>query len=337
MGKDLKVGVHRGDGDPEFKWNVVIVDLAFQDAKEFLDDTQYEHVAEQVRELARETDPTHAVTQRVSAVEDLFELKDKGGPLGKINVRVFFVMDKPRFAIVVLGAIFKQNDGKTPFGDKKRMKRRKRKYFAGDYGEPEINGNIGGNEHGRNRKREEICSELFSLSRVKRRYAMGNAMSASELVKVSEKRNVSVGDAALTMAIGIVIERVSRLSTEDKQDLYELLKGLGGTKDPEEIEAIRVAMREILDQEPSGVRGMDLADVPPRSEKLQRWVNYVAAKVQELRKAKGMTQMELAEKSGLPQSHISRIESAKLSPSRVTLEKICDALGCSLTEIDPSA
>lgn len=143
MAKDLKIGVHRGDGEPEFKWTVIILDLAFQDAMEFLDESQYHHVAEQVQELAREMDPTHPVTQTVSMVEDLFELKEKGGPLGKINVRVFFILDKPRTAIVVLGAIFKQNEGKTPLGDKKRMQRRKRKYFAGDYGIAELRDEAG--------------------------------------------------------------------------------------------------------------------------------------------------------------------------------------------------
>jgi hypothetical protein len=99
---------------------------------------KYHHVVEQVQELAREMDPTHPETQTVAQVEDFFELKDKGGPLGNINVRVFFILDKPRVAIVVLGAIFKQNNGQTPFGDKKRIGRRKRKYLAGDYGQPVV-------------------------------------------------------------------------------------------------------------------------------------------------------------------------------------------------------
>jgi len=136
MAKELKVGVHAGDDDPSYRWTVLILDLAHREAGEFLTEAQYRHVAEQVQELTRETDPTHAVTQTVRAVEDFWELKDKGGVLGKINVRVFFVLDKPRAAIVVLGAINKKNEGPTPFGDKARMKRRARKYFAGDYGTP---------------------------------------------------------------------------------------------------------------------------------------------------------------------------------------------------------
>jgi DNA-binding XRE family transcriptional regulator len=96
-------------------------------------------------------------------------------------------------------------------------------------------------------------------------------------------------------------------------------------------------MHEILDQERSGIKRMNLQESSSRPDKLQRWVDFVAAKVQELRKAAGLTQIEVAEKSGLPQSHISRIESAKLSPSRLTLEKIAAALGRSIHDIDPSA
>src|SRR4051794_28108963 len=121
MAKELKIGVHHGDGDPPYQWNVIVLDLAFHDGKQFLDDAQYHHMVEQIQELAREVDPTHPTTQIVARVEDLLELKDKGGPLGNINVRVFFMVDKPRVAIVILGAIFKQNNGPTPIGDKRRM------------------------------------------------------------------------------------------------------------------------------------------------------------------------------------------------------------------------
>lgn len=160
---------------------------------------------------------------------------------------------------------------------------------------------------------------------------------SGEMVTVRKEQDVTVGDAALTMAIGIIVERVSRLPADDQKELYELVKGLGGARDPDEVEAIRVAMREILDQEQSGVKALDLQKASPRPDKLQRWVNFVAAKVQEFRKKAELTQIDLAKKTGLPQSHISRIESAKLSPSRETLEKIADALGRSISDLDPSA
>jgi hypothetical protein len=138
MGRSVKVGVHRGDGVPPYVWHVWLLELAYREAVKFLDDDQYHHMAEQVQELARERDPTHPQAQEVVPIEGFWELRDKGGPLGRLNVRVFFWIDRERSAIVVLGAICKKADGKTPTGDRRRMSRRIRKYRDGDYGYPEV-------------------------------------------------------------------------------------------------------------------------------------------------------------------------------------------------------
>lgn len=141
MAKEIKIGVQSATGGKtDYLWDVWILDLAFQEAMKFLDEDQYGHVAAQVREMAREFDPSHSVTASVDAIEDFYELREKGGPLGKINVRVFFFLDKRvigrkrNHAIVILGAIKKENQGQTPKGDKIRIGRRLRKYLAGDYG-----------------------------------------------------------------------------------------------------------------------------------------------------------------------------------------------------------
>jgi hypothetical protein len=137
MASELKVGVHKGDGPPPgYVWTVLMPNIAFAESRKFLNSEQYEHMAMQVKELARENDPTHSKTASVDAIEDFWELRDKGGVLGGINVRVFFLIDKTKQALVVLGAIKKQNDGPTPKGDKMRMARRKRKYLAGDFPGP---------------------------------------------------------------------------------------------------------------------------------------------------------------------------------------------------------
>ncbi len=132
--KEVKIGVREGDDIPAFRWNVLILDLAFNEAMELFEADQYEHVAEQIKELARGRDPSHPIGQRVDPIEGLFEFKDKGGPLGRKNIRVFFGIDKASKDIVVLGVIQKQNEGATPLGDRERMARRWRKYRAGDYG-----------------------------------------------------------------------------------------------------------------------------------------------------------------------------------------------------------
>jgi len=64
-------------------------------------------------------------------------------------------------------------------------------------------------------------------------------------------------------------------------------------------------------------------------------MDFVGKKIRERREAAGLTQEQLAEKSGLPQSHISRLENARHSPSRSTLDKIASALQISLADLDP--
>jgi DNA-binding XRE family transcriptional regulator len=148
-------------------------------------------------------------------------------------------------------------------------------------------------------------------------------------------RNGDVGEAAITMAIGIVIERISQLSAEDKQDLFELVKGLESAECDEDIEAIRSGMLEILDQDQYEIRQFEPPsdEIPPG---MVKWNQFVADKVRALREAANKTQTELARDAGLTQSHISRIENAELSPSHHTVEKLAAALGVQPGEIDPT-
>src|SRR5438093_684826 len=121
----------------------------------------------------------------------------------------------------------------------------------------------------------------------------------SDIMKMED--GTALERAAFTMAISVIFHRLSKLQSDDLEEIYTLAKELPKAQSEEEVEAIRSAMLEILDQKHSGVRAFELASQTP--EKLQKWINYVASKVLELRKAAGMTQMELAEKTGLPQSH----------------------------------
>jgi hypothetical protein len=135
--REIKIGVQQGGGPrPGYRWAVHILDMAYDEARDFLNEDQYQHVAMQVKDLARDQDPTHSMTQSIDAIEDYHELRDKGGILGNLNVRVFFYLDRAKSALVILGATKKQNDGPTPPGDKIRMSRRLRKYLRGEFEGP---------------------------------------------------------------------------------------------------------------------------------------------------------------------------------------------------------
>ena len=91
-----------------------------------LNQDQYEHLAQQFRELARQDDPSHSVTIDVKAIEDDLELRDEGGILGKLNVRVYFFLPKPSRSIVVLSVDKKERENAPSEGVRSRISRRKR-------------------------------------------------------------------------------------------------------------------------------------------------------------------------------------------------------------------
>lgn len=136
MAKSLKTGLRRGGGvPPGYRWNVVYLSMARDDAMQFLDEGQYAHVIDQFKALASEENPRKPATVSVDAVEDFFELRDKGGILGKINLRVFFTILPRERTILVLGAIKKEADGQTPTWARIRIRHRWRRYRNGEFGD----------------------------------------------------------------------------------------------------------------------------------------------------------------------------------------------------------
>lgn len=135
--RQVKVGLNEGGGPPPgYSWSVLYLTIADAEARKILRrDDQYEHVKDQIRDLAAQEDPTHPLTLRVEKIEDFYELKEKGGPLGKTNLRVFFTIDKEKRIIVLLGHYKKEEEGKTPSPVVRTMARRRRKYLNGDYGD----------------------------------------------------------------------------------------------------------------------------------------------------------------------------------------------------------
>jgi DNA-binding XRE family transcriptional regulator len=158
-------------------------------------------------------------------------------------------------------------------------------------------------------------------------------MMATEMTK-SPRRPIDVGEAAMTMAVGIILDRINRLSDEDRVYLFDFVKEIGSATCEEDIEAIRNGMLEILDQAPSEVR--EFGPTVEGSPELDKWVQHLAGKVRALREAAGKTQVQLAQQSGLTQSHISRIENAELAPSHKTVEKLAAALGVAPSDLDPT-
>lgn len=62
----------------------------------------------------------------------------------------------------------------------------------------------------------------------------------------------------------------------------------------------------------------------------------IARQVIEMREKRGLTQTQLAEATGIPQSQISRIERGAVAPTSTTLAKIGEALGADLRFVERS-
>lgn len=94
------------------RWRIGYLDVVKKEAQKHLTDEQYAHVIGLIEELACEDDPTKSQTQHVEKIENFYELKDKGGILGKINVRVYFILIPEQKLVLTLKFDKKEQDGK---------------------------------------------------------------------------------------------------------------------------------------------------------------------------------------------------------------------------------
>lgn len=131
--------------------------------------------------------------------------------------------------------------------------------------------------------------------------------------------------------------RIRSLTNEDKADIEELAGLISKHRDgcSEEFEAAIAGFAEILFKPTPCTLVPFLLSTSP--DALTNWKRFVSNRIKAARELKGLTQSELARLANLPQSHISRLESAKHSPSHSTLEKIARALDLPMTEFDPNA
>ena len=134
---EVKIGVNEGGGEPPgFIWSVWVLNSANSEIRKTFSAPAVEHLILQMEHLADEVSPSRSVTLSIDKIEEFYELRDKGGVLGNVNARIFFGIDHKEKAIVTIGGIKKQNNGKTPIGDVVRMRRRWRDYQKGIFGKP---------------------------------------------------------------------------------------------------------------------------------------------------------------------------------------------------------
>lgn len=115
---------------------VVVLEAAKKEGRAFLTPGQYEHIVQLEQELVEFGSSKLRPDLDIRQLEGtLWELRDKGGVLGKKNVRVYFAFLSERHEIVVLSTYKKEDDGPLPRHIVIRVKNRLRHYCAGSLDE----------------------------------------------------------------------------------------------------------------------------------------------------------------------------------------------------------
>lgn len=129
-----------------------------------------------------------------------------------------------------------------------------------------------------------------------------------------------------------LMERFFKLPEKWKNNVEQLAKDLAEAKTQEEYIEIAKTMYEIFFPEELG--GLSPLVKKTNGEWMRGRAAYIGRQIKFHRSKRSMTQSELAMKSGLPQSHISRLERGQYSPSNVTIKKIAKALRVKPTDLD---
>ena len=131
-----------------------------------------------------------------------------------------------------------------------------------------------------------------------------------------------------------IVNRLLKISSEDRSAVTELFDILN-SQDCEQPDEVCAAIVEILYPETLAAEPVDPG---PDVETVRRVAEYrkkVGATIRKARQGKGMTQEQLADAAGLPQTHVSRLETGKHVPTYLTIERLANALGTTPSQLDP--
>lgn len=130
----------------------------------------------------------------------------------------------------------------------------------------------------------------------------------------------------LDIELGDFVEHCRMYGGEEIQNLYDEVWEDADDDDPEVQKALWSVERHLfmlnLDDE--------LAEPLDRMSEEQKERIYIGKRIAILRAQQGMTQQELAEKSGIKREHVSRIEAGKYSVGLDILSKVAKAFGTNI-------
>jgi DNA-binding XRE family transcriptional regulator len=133
------------------------------------------------------------------------------------------------------------------------------------------------------------------------------------------------------------LESLPKETANDLRDLFQMYAKAKDAGDDYELQKINQAIREILlpDSLKDGMDEKFFDEQPDVRAKLDKYRAKVGLEIKKRREKLRMTQAELAEKAGIPQSHVSRLECGKHVPTHITMDRVARALKTKPSRLDP--
>lgn len=122
------------------------------------------------------------------------------------------------------------------------------------------------------------------------------------------------------------VKRFLSLDEKNRHRMLELVELYQTSDDPKERVEICLVMAEVLFPCKNDLRAVPFEASPSGKKKLAAHRRHVADNMKRLRNKRGMTQQQLAEASGLHQSHISRLENGDHAATYKTIKMIARGL-----------
>ncbi|MEW4455565.1 hypothetical protein AB1L30_23045 [Bremerella sp. JC817] len=113
--------------------DIVVLAKAAKEGHDILSEGQYLHVKDLIKLLVDFGSQNYQANLRVEQFGEFWELKEKGGMLGKINLRVYFRFNEVSNEIVVLHTYKKEDDGAAPPFIMKLLRNRWNHYLNGTF------------------------------------------------------------------------------------------------------------------------------------------------------------------------------------------------------------
>jgi DNA-binding XRE family transcriptional regulator len=152
---------------------------------------------------------------------------------------------------------------------------------------------------------------------------------------IGERKSMeAMTEAVFTFAIKGA-KRLLQLSAVDTDLLKRLVVEFASAPENKKPEIMETVLEVLFPDDHVGGVASHSAPDPEVRRKVDSSRLYIARQIRQRRDELGMTQATLARKAGIPQSHVSRLEVGKHVPTRITIERVADALAIQPSSLDP--